>query len=80
MLGQAETVCAGTQRKLDFARFLAVYTPASNWSPIRSPRDSQSFFLSLLGLDCSQLRIIAMPRRQVGVARFAPLQCYVYAI
>ena len=33
------------------------------------------FFLSLLSLDCFQLKIICMPKRLYGVANFAPLQC-----
>ena len=38
--------------------------------------ESQSFFPSLLGLDCFQLAIICTLKRHFGVASFAPLHSY----
>ena len=74
---------------MDFARFLPVYTPSSYcnylWQQLPSwnessvyillgrQRECQSFFLTFLGLDCFQLKIIHRSKRHFGGASFVPL-------
>lgn len=81
LLGQAGTTQRGI--RAEFARFLHGYTPSSYyselwWSPLsgtgplssffRQLGEGQSLFLGFGGLDCFQLEIICMPKRQFRVA------------